>query len=67
MGYTALYRKFRPTTFDDVVGQDQVIKVLKHQIQNNQINELKLNREKTRYDKSPMLVWNGWFFYLLFS
>ena len=35
--YIALYRKFRPTTFDDVVGQEQVIKVLKHQIQNNQI------------------------------
>ena len=35
--YVALYRKFRPTTFDDVVGQEQVIKVLKHQIQNNQI------------------------------
>ena len=32
--YIALYRKFRPTTFDDVVGQEQVIKVLKHQIQN---------------------------------
>ncbi len=35
--YIALYRKFRPTTFDDVVSQEQVIKVLKHQIQNNQI------------------------------
>ena len=33
----ALYRKFRPITFDDVVGQDHIIKVIKHQIINNQI------------------------------
>ena len=35
--YMALYRKFRPITFDDVVGQEHIIKVLKHQIANNQI------------------------------
>ena len=35
--YIALYRKFRPITFDDVVGQDHIIKVIKHQIINNQI------------------------------
>ena len=35
--YMALYRKFRPITFDDVVGQDHIIKVIKHQIINNQI------------------------------
>ena len=35
--YMALYRKFRPITFDDVVGQDHIIKVIKHQIINKQI------------------------------
>jgi len=35
--YVALYRKFRPQIFDDVVGQEQITKILKHQIQNNQI------------------------------
>lgn len=35
--YMALYRKFRPITFDDVVGQQHIIKVLQHQIANNQI------------------------------
>ena len=35
--YTALYRKWRPLTFDDVVSQEHIIKVIKHQIANNQI------------------------------
>ena len=32
MGYTALYRKFRPTTFADVVGQEHITKTLRNQI-----------------------------------
>ena len=32
MGYTALYRKFRPLRFDEIVGQDHIIKTLKNQI-----------------------------------
>ena len=32
MGYTALYRKFRPDTFEDVKGQDHIVKTLKNQI-----------------------------------
>lgn len=35
--YMALYRKFRPATFDNVVGQEHIIKVLQHQIENGQI------------------------------
>jgi len=35
--YIALYRRFRPITFLDVVDQEQIVKVLKHQIINNQI------------------------------
>ncbi len=32
MSYTALYRKYRPKTFDEVVGQDHITKTLKNQI-----------------------------------
>ena len=32
MSYTALYRKFRPTEFSDVRGQDHIVTTLKNQI-----------------------------------
>ena len=32
MSYTALYRKFRPGTFEDVQGQDPIVKTLKNQL-----------------------------------
>ncbi len=32
MGYTALYRKFRPQTFGEMVGQEHITKTLKNQI-----------------------------------
>ena len=32
MGYTALYRKFRPITFSEIVGQEHITKTLKNQI-----------------------------------
>lgn len=32
MSYTALYRKFRPATFEDVKGQDHIVTTLKNQI-----------------------------------
>ena len=32
MGYTALYRKFRPTTFGEMVGQEAITRTLKNQI-----------------------------------
>ena len=32
MSYTALYRKFRPITFDEMVGQEHITKTLKNQI-----------------------------------
>ena len=34
----ALYRKYRPNTFDNIIGQDQVIDVLKNQIKENKIS-----------------------------
>ena len=38
MRYLALYRKYRPTSFEDVVGQDKIIKVIKNEILNNRIS-----------------------------
>lgn len=37
MGYTALYRKFRPDTFADVKGQDAIVQTLKNQIKADRI------------------------------
>ena len=37
MGYTALYREWRPKTFDDVVGQEHITTTLKNEIINNRI------------------------------
>lgn len=37
MSYTALYRKFRPTSFDEVKGQDHIVQTLKNQINANRI------------------------------
>lgn len=37
MSYTALYRKFRPATFDEVKGQDHIVKTLQNQIEANRI------------------------------
>ena len=38
MAYISLYRKYRPKTFSDVVGQDIIIKILKNSIKNNKIS-----------------------------
>ena len=37
MSYVALYRKFRPATFDEVRGQDHIVTTLKNQINNGRI------------------------------
>ncbi|MBQ0100277.1 MAG: DNA polymerase III subunit gamma/tau [Lachnospiraceae bacterium] len=37
MAYQALYRKWRPTTFDEVVGQEAVTETLKNQIRTGKI------------------------------
>lgn len=37
MTYKALYRKYRPTRFEDVVGQDYIIKTLRQTIKQNKI------------------------------
>ena len=37
MSYTALYRKWRPKSFDDVRGQDHIVRTLKNQINSGRI------------------------------
>ncbi|MCR5792204.1 MAG: DNA polymerase III subunit gamma/tau [Lachnospiraceae bacterium] len=37
MSYTALYRKFRPSRFEDVKGQDHIVTTLKNQIKAERI------------------------------
>ena len=38
MSYLALYRKYRPQNFEDVVGQDKIIKVINNAILNEKIS-----------------------------
>ncbi|HIV17673.1 MAG TPA: DNA polymerase III subunit gamma/tau [Candidatus Alectryocaccobium stercorigallinarum] len=37
MGYTALYRKFRPSEFEDVKGQEHIVTTLKNQIKADRV------------------------------
>jgi len=36
--YQALYRKYRPSTFDDVVGQQVIVKTLKNAVMRNEVS-----------------------------
>lgn len=38
MSYLALYRKYRPDNFNDIVGQEYIIKTLKNEIVNNKVS-----------------------------
>lgn len=38
MNYKVLYRKYRPTNFENIIGQDFIIKTLKNSIINNNIS-----------------------------
>ena len=38
MSYLALYRKYRPKNFDEVIGQKHIVTSLKNQIINDQIS-----------------------------
>ena len=51
MSYTALYRKFRPTTFQEVKGQDAIVITLKNQIMMDRIGHAYLGPEKRRWPR----------------
>ena len=38
MSYVALYRKYRPSTFDEVIGQDHIITTLRNQILQDKVS-----------------------------
>lgn len=38
MAYTALYRKLRPQTFDQVIGQEVIVKTLKNQLRSDRLS-----------------------------
>ncbi|MBR1413697.1 MAG: DNA polymerase III subunit gamma/tau [Bacilli bacterium] len=38
MNYKVLYRKYRPTDFDSIIAQDQVINILRNSVKNNKIS-----------------------------
>ena len=38
MDYKVLYRKYRPSTFDDLVGQNDVSNIIKNEILNNKLS-----------------------------
>ncbi len=38
MSYLTLYRKWRPKTFDEVKGREEIVTILKNQIKNNRIS-----------------------------
>ena len=37
MEYTSIYRRFRPKTFDDVIGQTHIVRTLTNQIKSNSV------------------------------
>lgn len=37
MSYTALYRKFRPSSFDEVKGQEHIVRTLKNQVESGRL------------------------------
>lgn len=37
MAYLALYRKYRPSTFENLIGQDHIVKTLVNQIENDRL------------------------------
>ena len=38
MSYQALYRKYRPVSFRNVIGQDHIIKTIKNSISENKMS-----------------------------
>ena len=55
MSYTALYRKFRPSTFEDVKGQDHIVTTLK-----NQIRAVQYTMYKSLHRKMWKTQWKKW-------
>lgn len=55
MSYLALYRKYRPSRFEDVSGQDTTVRILRNQIVTGRIGHayLFLRHSRNRKDDRP--------------
>ena len=38
MAYLALYRKYRPTSFDEVFGQDNIVKIIQNAVVSGRVS-----------------------------
>ena len=56
MGYTALYRKFRPILFSEIVGQEHITRTLKNQIIAGRVEHALNVMEKEKYMKKHVLL-----------
>lgn len=64
--YQALYRKYRPQTFDDVVGQSSIVKVLKNSIEQRKFChaymflalEVLVKHLCLKYLQKQLIAWN---------
>lgn len=52
--YQALYRKWRPAVFEDVVGQDHITSVLKSEVQAGKISHAYLFAVREAREKPPV-------------
>ena len=52
MSYTALYRKFRPTTFEEVRGQDHIVTTLKKSIGWDRLSKIFPDKESCKMARS---------------
>ena len=48
--YTALYRARRPEVFSEILGQQHIVKILKHQIDTNTVSHAYLFCGRLRAD-----------------
>lgn len=55
MGYTALYREWRPQNFYDIVGQEHITTTVKNQILNDRIAHAYLFVEQEEQGKQQQL------------
>ena len=49
--YTALYRAYRPEVFDEILGQDHIVRILKNQITNGHDKSCIFVLRNARYRK----------------
>ena len=55
MAYIALYRKYRPQTFEEIVGQEHITKILKNQIISGKIAHAYILAEQEVQEKQVLL------------